>query len=205
MTALSYKRPRGLTVAQQNAVDLLVTGLNDRAAAERLGLSRETVTRWRNYDPAFQATLNERRAALWTCAADGIRAAVPLALETVREQLDIGPRRDRLALDLLTRIGLLGTRSGTARAAAGSGPSPFDPLGVGPTTIGDLLDAEVRRLRAAAAAQHGPDNPFHPPVGAPITDDDREAAYLHLQALAAQYPDDEDNPYPATPPPTDHT
>src|SRR5688500_17020929 len=110
MTTLSYKRSHGLTPAQHSAVDLLAAGHNDREAAERLGLARETLTRWRRYDPVFQVALNERRAALWTGAADGVRAALPLALDTIREQLSIGARRDRLALDLLTRLGLLGTQ-----------------------------------------------------------------------------------------------
>src|SRR5688572_30579735 len=203
MTApVTYQRLRGLTLAQRNAIDLLVAGLNDRAAAERLGLSRETLTRWRNYDPIFQTSLNERRAALWSGAADGVRAAIPLALDAMREQLRVGARRDRLALDLLTRIGLLGSRSGRSRAAGPAAPmSPLDPLGIGQTTMEELLDAEVRQMRVASAAQHG--GCVLPTVDAPITDEDRESACRRLQFIAAEDPND--LPDPEDPPPTDHT
>jgi hypothetical protein len=45
-------------VQQENAIDLLVTGATDREAAESVKVHRVTVTKWRNYDPAFAAELN---------------------------------------------------------------------------------------------------------------------------------------------------
>ncbi len=47
----------GLTLAQQNAVDLLAAGNNDTATADALKLNRVTVTRWRLYSPQFRAAL----------------------------------------------------------------------------------------------------------------------------------------------------
>ena len=93
MTTVSFKRAHGLTVAQQNAIELLSTGLHDAAVADRIGVTRSTVTRWRLYDPGFQAALNARRATLWGGAADGLRAALPAALETILDQLVVGPNR----------------------------------------------------------------------------------------------------------------
>ena len=196
MSAPTYTRAGGLTLAQQNAVDLLASGLNDRAAAERLGLARETITRWRNYDPSFQVALNQRRADFWGSAADAVRASLPIALDTIREQLDIGPRRDRLALDLLTRTGLLGPQRSRARGVH----SPFDPLAVGPLTLEELLDEEVRKMRAAGTAAPGADGrPV--PVDAPITEADREAAYRRLQALLEDEADNEPTDPLTSPPP----
>ena len=186
MSTISFKRAYGLTVAQHNAVDLLASGLHDAAVAERTGVTRSTITRWRLYDPGFQAALNARRAELWGGAADGLRAAMPAALDTVREQLRIGRDRGRLALDLLTRSGLMG------KSQSGALGLPGGPFGIGPTTVERVLDAEVRRVRAEHAAQDGDDS-LLPPVDAPITDDEREAAYAHLKSLAG---DDADSPEP---------
>jgi hypothetical protein len=44
---------RRLNVQQLNAIDLLVTGCSDWEVAEKMGVDRNTVTRWRNYHPAF--------------------------------------------------------------------------------------------------------------------------------------------------------
>jgi DNA-binding CsgD family transcriptional regulator len=40
-----------LTLAQENAIDLLIIGKPDREVAECLGIARETVTRWRHEHP----------------------------------------------------------------------------------------------------------------------------------------------------------
>ena len=64
MTARSYARAKGLTQNQLSAVDLILTGCNDTQTAQHLGIARETVSRWRLYDPGFQAALNARRAEL---------------------------------------------------------------------------------------------------------------------------------------------
>jgi hypothetical protein len=52
---------RALTQSQLGAIDLLVTGKTDAETADQLKLSRTRITKWRLYDPVFQAALNERR------------------------------------------------------------------------------------------------------------------------------------------------
>jgi len=179
MKAFTYRRANGPTIKQLNAIDLLVAGLTDAVAAEQIGVNRNTVTKWRLYDPTFQIALNRRRSELLAGATDAIRSVVPLALDTVREQLSVGPRHDRLALDFLTRAGLIGSRGAGAS-------SPTDPLSVGPTSLEALLDVEVRRVRAQVAAEHGDDADLLPPVEAMITSEEREAAYQHLVSLTAE-------------------
>ena len=184
----TYRRPHGPTYRQLKAIDLVVAGLTDAAVADQIGVSRNTVSKWRNYDAVFRSALNQRRAELLSGGADAVRAVLPLALEAVREQLGIGPRRDRLGLDFLTRTGLIGPRGGTA--------FPANPLDVGPTTVEGVLDAEVRRFRAIAATGTAGDDPG-PDLDAPITDEERETAYLRLQALSARTDEDlEDPPAP---------
>ena len=54
-----------LSIAQLNAIDLLVTGKTDQEVSEAIGMSRQTVNGWRNANPYFQAALNRRRRELW--------------------------------------------------------------------------------------------------------------------------------------------
>jgi hypothetical protein len=94
---------RGLTLAQQNAVDLLVGGKNDTETAELLSLSRSSVTKWRLYDPVFQAALNQRRAEVWGTGLDRLRALIPKALNALAEELERAdnPNRWKVASAIL--------------------------------------------------------------------------------------------------------
>jgi hypothetical protein len=85
-----YKRQHGLTVEQQNAVDRLVAGDTDKEAADAVGVNRVTVSKWRLYDPAFQAALNARRQEVFGAAADKLRSLVPKALDTLAAAMDGG-------------------------------------------------------------------------------------------------------------------
>ena len=71
----------GLTLDQQNAVDLIAAGATDTEAAAKMKLNRVTVTRWRCYSPTFRATLAVRRREVWGAAADRLRALLPKALD----------------------------------------------------------------------------------------------------------------------------
>lgn len=99
-----YTRQRfaGPTLAQQSAIDLLVTGKSDTETAAALGLSRTAVTKWRLYDLAFQAALNRRRAEVWGAGADKLRALIPQALDVLAAELaGEGPGRVKAALAVL--------------------------------------------------------------------------------------------------------
>jgi hypothetical protein len=87
-----------LTVAQQNAVDLLATGKTDTEVSELLDVNRVTVTHWRCYDPLFQAELNRRRTEIW---ASGIHK-LPGSLVMGNTG---GPKRDFLLADLVAASG----------------------------------------------------------------------------------------------------
>lgn len=128
---------QGLSVAQLNAVDLLVVGKTDQEAAEAVGVTRQTVCGWRNGNPYFQAALNRRRQELWGVAVDQLRALLPRAVAVLAEELDGGNDRVRVAVDLL-RLG------GLDRAKASQ---KLDTFLVGPTDPEAVIDAEVRRRR----------------------------------------------------------
>ena len=171
------RRRHALHAQQLNAIDLILAGANDRQVAERIGVHRVTVTNWRLYHPEFQIALDNRRAQLWAGGTDVIRAVLPEALETIREQLRIHPNRGRLALDLVFRAGLLGKPYAGDLATAG----------VGPLTMDALLDQEVLRHRAASGRPTADEDGS--PL--PISEEDRDAAYDRLIALAnAPVPED---------------
>lgn len=49
-----------LSVKQLNAIELILSGKNDRKVAERVGVSIEAINHWRNHDAAFSAELKRR-------------------------------------------------------------------------------------------------------------------------------------------------
>jgi len=173
---VTFKRAKGLTIPQRNAIDLLVTGLTDPTVAQRVGVSRTTVTKWRLYDPLFQAALNHQRRVQWSGASDGLRAVLPAAIDAMREELRVGPNRGRLALDLVTRAGVMGKPYSGALANGG------------PTDMQSLLDEEVLRQRAT----FGDASSDTAGTARPITEKERDAAYEYL---LAQLDSETDEPY----------
>src|SRR5688572_4854469 len=185
MSGLSYRRARGITPQQASAVELVAVGMTDLGVAERVGLARETVTRWRLYDPEFQAAVNTFRTEMWSGIADSARAVLPMALDTVREQLRVGPRRDRLALDLLTRSGVMG------KPYSGALGTPGGPVGIGHVSADPILDDVVRRRRAEVAAEdEAAGRPFDDLLEGPISEEERDGAYAELMALAGRDTED---------------
>src|SRR5262245_24762908 len=97
----------GLTLTQQNAVDLLASGKNDTETADALKLNRVTVTRWRLYSPEFRAALADRRAAVWGASADRLRALLPKALDALADALEHADDKVSVALAVLKLAGPL--------------------------------------------------------------------------------------------------
>ncbi len=149
-----------LSVAQQNAVDLLVTGKTDQETAEAVGVTRQTVNGWRNANPWFQAELNRQRQVLWGSTVDQLRGLLPRAVAVLAEELDGGNDRAGVALSIL-RLG------GVDRTKA---PQKLDTFLVGPTDPAAIIDAEVRRRRPDRAGYV--DDLLS---GGEITDAEREA------------------------------
>lgn len=99
-----------LSIEQQNAVELLITGKSDRETAEACGVTRQTVSEWRNNNLQFIAQLNRRRAALWEGDIDRLRALVGEAITILEDDLhsdDIKARR-AAAIHLLRAVGIYG-------------------------------------------------------------------------------------------------
>ena len=97
-----------LSPEQDRAIACLLAGLSDQKVADAIGRHRVTITKWRLYDPRFREELFNRRRRLWQQSVDGLRSLLPGALESLRDQLAVAPNRSKLALELLTKVGLMG-------------------------------------------------------------------------------------------------
>jgi hypothetical protein len=122
------------TLPQLSAIDLLAAGKTDQEAADLLNLHRTTVTKWRLYDPVFQAALNRRRAEVWGAAADRLRSLIPKALDALAAALEdpANPNRVKAAAELL-------------RLAPPTGSA----LAIGPTDADQIVRGIVRERRSA--------------------------------------------------------
>ena len=176
-----------LSIQQQNAIDLLVTGCSDRETADKAGVTRSTVTRWRLYHPAFRAELNAQRAAVWGQARERLRALIPEAVEAIAEAIrdPSNPDRAKLALDLLRSVkvsdGLSSIDSRTDPAAMMREEAYVPSY----ATLNQATDYQiVRHIGQLQARLNGlSDNEYNEAVDAA---DDREAAQERAQRKAAR-------------------
>lgn len=104
-------RTRQLSIEQLNAIDLLVQGKSDREVAEAVGVSRQTVTEWRNRNAVFAAELNRRRQEVWGAQVERLRQLVARAVDVLEqdlEQTDDPRLRQSAAVHILRCVGLYG-------------------------------------------------------------------------------------------------
>jgi hypothetical protein len=158
---------RGPTLAQLSAIDLLASGKTDKETAELLNLSRTCITKWRLYDPVFQAALNLRRAEVWGAGINRLRSLIPKALDALADELERpdSPNRLKAAGEIL-RL-----------AQLPAGPPTFGPTD--PEQIVRLI-VEGRRSKARGpvddCAEYG--------KGLPPFDRHMEEVRKELEALA---------------------
>ena len=109
-------KTRQLNVKQENGIDLLLQGQNDREVAEAVGVSRQTVTEWPNGNAVFVAELNRRRQEVWEGEVERLRGLVAKAIDVLEEELEdeqgMVPLRVRqaAAVHILKAVGLYGTK-----------------------------------------------------------------------------------------------
>lgn len=76
-------RPRKLSPTQIKAIDSILEGMTLREVAECLGVSRQTVSDWKNHHSLFKAKLEELRAA----AEEDLRYTLPMIEAVMLGQL----------------------------------------------------------------------------------------------------------------------
>ena len=99
-----------------------------------LSLSRVCITKWRLYDPVFQAALNLRRTEVWSVGAARLRSLILKALDALADELEKpdSPDRVKAAVALLRLVPLT------------------DPATVGPTDPDEIVRRIVMDRRATA-------------------------------------------------------
>ena len=100
-----------LTVLQERAIRLLMTGLSDQAVADELDIARQTVNNWRHNDAAFSAGFNAERQALWSTHREKLRSLVSQAVDVLAEDMvaTLEPKlRQSAAIHVLKAVGLYG-------------------------------------------------------------------------------------------------
>ena len=88
-------KKKELSISQQQAIHLLLTGLNDKEVATELGVARQTVTNWRNHDSTFIAGLNSERKAAWQANQERLRWLMDRAIGVLADCLDSENERVR--------------------------------------------------------------------------------------------------------------
>jgi Homeodomain-like domain len=137
-------KTRQLSIEQENALEHLLQGKSDRAVAEAVGVSRQTVSEWKNHDPLFIAELNRQRSELWWEAHQRLKSLANRALDVVELQLDSGDPKAALAA---AKYILQGTR------LLGDTDLPRS----GPTTPEGVIMAKLRneaRMELEADGKH---------------------------------------------------
>ena len=77
-----------LTPDQAAALDLLLAGQTITAAAAAVGVARETISRWRNSDPAFKGAYNAALQSAYDAAAARLLDARGKALDRLAALVD---------------------------------------------------------------------------------------------------------------------
>jgi hypothetical protein len=155
------QKVKPLSIAEENAIDLIILGHSDRSVADHCGVHRVTVTRWRLYNPAFRAELSRRRQEIAGATADGFRQLAQDALVVMSKLLeDPNPSvRFRAARSVLAM---------TPRFAP-----PDEPI-----DVEGVLTAEARKLNVQFHETH--------PASAIVYEDERARALDHLMQRAGE-------------------
>ena len=79
---------RKLSEKQAIAIPLVLAGLKDEDVAKEVGVTRQTVNKWKNQDLEFIDYLNYSRALLQNAYMDEVLALIPKAVKVLEEALE---------------------------------------------------------------------------------------------------------------------
>ncbi len=97
-------RKEQLSEKQLMAIDLILSGKVDREVAEAVGVSRSTISDWRNGNYVFQAELNKRRREIQEAGKERLRNIRNKALENVEKAIEKGDVKTSLEILRMTGI-----------------------------------------------------------------------------------------------------
>jgi hypothetical protein len=118
--AKASKKPafKPLTIEQENAIDQLILGQNDREVAEIEGVNRMTVWQWRHEHAVFMAELERRRADVWRAPQEKLRSLMGKAVSNLAAGVEGGDLK--ASIELLKAVGMYG--DGTMNAIGEQDP-----------------------------------------------------------------------------------
>lgn len=122
-----------LSASQEIALAALMGGATDAQAGDAAGVTRQTVSTWKNHNALFISERNRRQQEIWEASLDHLRSLIPKALNALGSALSAETPDTRVALRVIELAGL----------------SDMTLIPVGPTTPDEVLDAEVRKRRRA--------------------------------------------------------
>lgn len=79
-----------LTARQEIAMNGILGGKRDKEIAQEIGVSRETVSKWRHHNPVFQAEYNLRRKQIWDANRERLASLITKALGAIEKALEMG-------------------------------------------------------------------------------------------------------------------
>ena len=97
-----------LKVKWPKAIELILQGKKDSEVAAALGITRETVNRWKNQDDDFIVALNVTRLKIWEKFYDRLRSLVTPAIDVLEKDIQESCSV-RTSLEILKIVGLYGT------------------------------------------------------------------------------------------------
>ncbi len=85
-----------LTPQQEEAIEMIMQGKKTIEIAEALGVSRYTISRWRNEEPEFMVELNSRRMQIWERQRERLTKMIEKALGIVSQSMESADEKTRL-------------------------------------------------------------------------------------------------------------
>ena len=151
MVTKNHKKSH-LSAAQKLAIASLVSGATDQEAGKAAGVSRETVSRWKNHNPHFQAALNKLQQQVWEGHRTKLLGVVSAAIETIEEAVKNNPA---IAMKILEKC---------------QGLDVIQPPS-GPTSAEEILLAMARALaEQELASKREKENAGQLPIADPFED-----------------------------------
>ena len=99
---------KSLSQQQLSAVEAILMGYSQSAAAKHAGIDRKTLYNWRHDDENFIRELQLRQELIYQSSIDRIRASIPHAVSILCAELeaDCGPPQVRASTAILALAGM---------------------------------------------------------------------------------------------------
>ncbi len=112
---------QNLTPAQIQAVNFLAVGESITGAAQKLNVSRQTISKWLNQDEEFQNALREKQTEVFSEETTRLKGMTARVLEIIYEEL----QNDNFRFRLMSAVKLLSAVNIGKLISEANKPPPF--------------------------------------------------------------------------------